>query len=185
MLVVIVLFAIMGSLVASASITTLRQTNHTQRRAAGSQADQTALDRISRDLRVADPVISAGTNDITILVARASGCTQHRYYLDAASRLLMTSQATSGATDCGGVQAPVGSVLTTVLLPATNQAGGSLFSYFQTDPTTKAQTAVSAPVASGGLSTISRIAISVAVTSTPGTRVVMTSGVDLRNNSPS
>ncbi len=130
LLVVMVLLTVIGGIVSTTMIGAMRSTRQHQNRVFAVQDLQTQLERISRDLRVADPIRAASANSITVDLYRGSTCVRRSWTL--ASGVLTASSTTYSAwSACGPFPAtatPVSSVNSTALRSVGNGAT-PLFSY--------------------------------------------------------
>lgn len=90
LLVVMVLLAIVGTIIASSIVSGLRADAHARDRIESLEDVQIALERVSRDIRASDPILLAEPNEVMFRVLRDDVCVRITYELDGAD--LVTSQ---------------------------------------------------------------------------------------------
>jgi prepilin-type N-terminal cleavage/methylation domain-containing protein len=181
LLVSIILLGVVGS-VASAAILTATQTQRSTDGLVTARTEATkAIERISRDLRVANPLRVADANDVTVDTLRGSTCERRRYYVDGANRLMLSIAPFTTGTACGVYGAVPGTATSTVIADAVVTGGTPIFSYLRWDGSTSQRVAVTAPVAASSLGLVDGVVISVTVPAAPREPVTVSTQVDLRN----
>jgi len=183
LLVVVVIMGIIGTIVSATIISSLQATRREQDRVFTISTAQTALERLSRDLRTADPLTAANLNDVSMQVYRAGYCEQRRYWVDSTGQLLMSrAPYTAASTSCSTASGATATATTQVLM--TNAGVDSttlIFRYYTVNPNA-ALTELSAPVAATDLAHVDRVELTIkGVLSENGSPVFLTSSIDLRN----
>jgi hypothetical protein len=138
------------------------------------------VERVSRDLRAANPLRAAAATDLTVDTLRGTTCERRRYYVGADNRMMLaTSRFTSG-TGCNISGTTPGAATTT---PVADDVTGStqMFTYYRWDATAGQRTAVTAPVSAADLRRVDSVVIAVTVPVPGRAPVTVTSQVDLRN----
>lgn len=119
LLVAIVLLGIVGGVTTTGLVQSFRTSERAQNRIQAFNELQIGMERITRELRAADPVVSAGGNEILLDVRRGGACIRHRFQY--------TSGAVRGgrSTTCSGAAIPMSSLIADVQ----NTAAQPVFSY--------------------------------------------------------
>src|SRR5690349_4395235 len=81
LLVVMMLLGIVSAIVSVTLTSTMRTTRQAQNRAYSAEAVQTQLERVARDVRVADPIRAASANSITVDDYRNNTCMRETWSL--------------------------------------------------------------------------------------------------------
>ena len=185
MLVVIVIFGVLGGLVLQLTLSALHTSQVTQSRDIGVSQAQFAVERLAKDLRAADPLVSADANDLTLMVYRQGACEVHRWYLGTNSQLLEDLQRYPASSSCGNAS---GTLSATSTAPVTGQlangVGAPLFSFARWDDTANPPDLLqmTTPVASANVPLVQRVVVVVNVTQPGGhAPVIVQTAVDLRN----
>lgn len=79
LLVVIVLLSVVGTIAVGGIIRTSQGTRIAQARITAAAELETAMQRVVRDVRTADPVISASADAVAVVIYRDGGCTRKTY----------------------------------------------------------------------------------------------------------
>jgi prepilin-type N-terminal cleavage/methylation domain-containing protein len=176
----IVLIGIVGAISSAAIISSTR----TQQATTGlveARADAArVVERVSRDLRAANPLRAAEATAVTVDTLRGSTCERRRYYVGADARMMLDVSRFATGTACNVVGTNPGAVTTTSI--ADDVTGSNpMFTYFRWNSTTGARVQVASPVAAADLRRVDGVVISVTVPAPGRTPVTVTSQVDLRN----
>jgi type II secretory pathway pseudopilin PulG len=181
MLVVIVVLGVVGSVVSSAVISSLKTQRLTQANVVSTSDARTAVERMTRDIRTTNPLRAASANSITFDLYYGTGCERRTYYLSGTS--LMLDRATFAAgVRCGSQTATPGAATTvTVIGNVANTTATPLFRYYRWDSVSKTRVEVTAPVASTSLRSVDTVLVDVHVSTPEQGPVALTTLVDLRN----
>jgi prepilin-type N-terminal cleavage/methylation domain-containing protein len=79
LLVVIVLIGIVGAVTTTGLVQSMRASQRAQDRTAAFNELEIAMERLTRELRAADPIISISPTDVIVRVERGGTCQLHRY----------------------------------------------------------------------------------------------------------
>ena len=182
LLVVIVLMGVVGSLVTSLAIRTLHVSGGTQARLVAQSSAQTALERLSRDARVANPLSPKTTSsELWLHVQRGAKCEERRWYVSSGDLLQQTQSL--GTLLCS--QAPTATAsgpltTSTVLKGLTDDAVATLFTYWRQVGAAKTMTAIVPDATTAPF--VDRVVINLSVKAYQGRApLLLTSAVDLRN----
>lgn len=104
LLVVIFLMSIVGSITSVGIINAMKGTRQTQTRVLNQTGLETQLQRMTRDLRVADPLRAVSTSNVVFDIYRSSGCRRIEYRVNAGA-LEIRTQTWSAATGCSAYPA--------------------------------------------------------------------------------
>ena len=184
LLVTMFVLGILGAMVLSISISALKTSRTTQNRVVGTSQAQAATERISKDLRSADPLVAADANDVTAKVYRSGHCEIHRWYVSGGS-LLQDTQKYGASTNCATASGTPSAVTTQTLVQTVlNGATTPIFTFARWDTTANppALFTMPAPVPAANVSLVDRVTV-VIDASQPENHapVVVQSAVDLRN----
>jgi prepilin-type N-terminal cleavage/methylation domain-containing protein len=183
LLVVVGIMSIIGTIVSGTIIQSMQASRREQERVFTVSTAQTALERLSRDLRTSDPLVAANLNDVSMLVYRSGHCELRRWWVDTQAQLLSsitryTDASTSCATRSGGTDTPVTQV---VMDNAGVDSTTLIFRYYTKNPNS-ALTEVTAPVPTNQLTRIDRAELTIkGLLRENGAPVFLTSSIDLRN----
>src|SRR4051795_700593 len=83
LLVVVVLLGIVGGIVSTAAIGGMRTTRQAQNRAYSTEGIQGQIERMARDIRVADPIRSASGSSLSVDDYRTNTCVRVQWTLTA------------------------------------------------------------------------------------------------------
>ena len=144
---------------------------------------QRALERVTKDLRAADPLVAADARSVTTLVYHGTACQQRRYYVDATNQLVQEIARYPASTTCANKTGVLGTATSSVLVKSiVNTTTQPVFVYQRIDPAQSALVAVTAPVASTLVSLVDSVTINVKAGLKYGQQpVVVQTAVDLRN----
>jgi len=175
LLVVIVLLGVVGSYMTRSMVSGMRATMSTQSRFDGLADLQQSVNRMTRELRAADPLVRASSNTTTAVVETyrdASFTTKLRYtytYCPTQQHIVVRREVnpsgTPTAISCGAAG-------NTVLIPNVNNGATPVFAYQRADGT-----------AAGAADKVFRIQVTVqrAVTGPPADTITVRTTVRLRN----
>lgn len=181
LLVSIILLGVVGS-IASAAILTATKTQRSTDGLVTARTEATkSVDRVSRDLRAANPLRAANANDVTLDTLRGSTCERRRYFVDGSSRLMLSIAPFATGTACNVAGATPGTAATTVVADAVVAGTAPVFSYQRWDTSSGQRVAVAAPVSAANLGLVDSVVISVTVPAAPRDPVTVSTQVDLRN----
>lgn len=181
LLVVIILLGVIGGITLAASLAAMRTQRQAENRTAQLTAVETALERITKDIRVADPLVAADAQDLTLDVFHNGACEQRRYYVSG-GQLLMSTQAWPTSSACATKSGSLGSATTQVLVSQVVTGSSPLFSYARVDAVSDEVVQVASPVAAGAVSQVRRVDVTVVAALQGGhPNITLSSGVDLRN----
>lgn len=114
-LVVVMIFGVISTLVGASVISALQSSGRTQERVLRSGDAQEGLNALSKDLRVAIPVVAAAANDVTVRVYRSGTCQERRYFVDASKRFQVTTRSYPASSTCVGITGTPGAASTRLL----------------------------------------------------------------------
>jgi len=184
LLVTMFVLGILGTMVLSISISALKTSRTTSNRVVGTSQAQAATERISKDLRAADPLVAADANDVSAKVYVAGHCEVHRWYLSA-GKLLQVTQKYGASTSCTtATGATTTSTPQTLVDKVANGAGTPVFTFARWDTTSNppALLTMTAPVSAANVSLVDRVTLVIdAFQPENHAPVVVQSAVDLRN----
>jgi prepilin-type N-terminal cleavage/methylation domain-containing protein len=180
LLVSIILLGIVGAISSAAIITATRTQQATTGLVEARTEAARVVERVSRDLRAANPLRVAEATSVTVDTLRGGTCERRRYYVGADARMMLDVSRFASGTACNVVGANPGSVTTSSI--ADDVTGSNpMFTYFRWNSTTGARVQVASPVAAADLRRVDGVVISVTVPAPGRTPVTVTSQVDLRN----
>jgi hypothetical protein len=174
-----VLLAVLGGIVATSLTVSMKATRQDQNRSTASKQLQETLEQLSRDVRVANPIRVAATNDVVVDRYRGTLCDRVEFKVSGTTlqRRIRTYNAPNGNTSnatngCYNYGSPPAAVSDTGLQTfMTNLTTANPFSYL----TSTGTTATSAP-------NVHSIGVSVQVTLTEGRApIAYATSVTLRN----
>jgi prepilin-type N-terminal cleavage/methylation domain-containing protein len=130
LMVVMILLSIISGIVTATLVGTMRTTRQAQNRAYSAADIQNQLERVARDLRVADPIRAASANSITVDDYRGNTCMRETWALTSGNlvRTAVTYSTWSACSLYPATATPVSSVTQTVL-PSIANGSTSLFTY--------------------------------------------------------
>ncbi|MDQ1697058.1 MAG: hypothetical protein QOJ03_2411 [Frankiaceae bacterium] len=130
LLIVVTLLGTVGGIIGTAMISGMRTTRQLQNRATSADDVQQLLERMARDIRVADPIRAASANSITVDLYRGNTCLRQQWTVTSGS-VVSTAKTYSSWAACAvypGTATPTATVTTTVL-PSLGNGATSLFTY--------------------------------------------------------
>lgn len=181
LLVVITLLSVVGGVVLSVIVTSTNIQRKNDSIVLQRTAAQVVLQRMGRDLTVADPITSASANDVTMRVYRSGKCEIHRWYLDASNNLAVDVGKYPASTTCTNASGALTATVTTVVARNVVNGGAPVFSYLKWDSTQKAQVAITSPVAASSVGSIDRVEMELRLATLSNVPIVEEEAVDLRN----
>lgn len=128
LLVVMILLSVVGAIIATTMIGGMRNTRQTQNRAYSVAAIQVQLERIARDLRVADPIRAASTSSITVDDYRGGVCSR-RQWVASGTTLTLTTMTFATWAACTKYPSTSTPTSTTTATALSSLASTSVFSY--------------------------------------------------------
>ncbi|HVQ88299.1 MAG TPA: prepilin-type N-terminal cleavage/methylation domain-containing protein [Actinomycetes bacterium] len=180
LLVVVSLLSVVGTMVLSTIIVTSKIQRKNDSIITQRVAAQTALERMGRDLTVANPLTAAAAADVSMKVYVKGYCEVHRYYISGTTLSLDVSRYPASTT-CTTATGTLGTAATTVLARGVSNGSVALFTYSKWSSTSNARTNITAPVASVSVGTVDRVEMDLRMTTTDGQPIAETESVDLRN----
>lgn len=183
LMVVLVVFSVLSTVATATVINIMQASRKSQERTYRSSEAQAGIEQVSKDARVAIPVVSAGANDLTVRVYRDGICQVRRYYVDATTETLMTStRHYTSSTSCATASGVAGAESHRVLVRhVTNGTANPLLTYYTL--TSNGREELTAPVASADLDSIQGVVIELDVDGPEGTSPIrLRTSVELRNN---
>lgn len=181
MLVVIVVLGVIGAVVSSAVVSSLRTQRLTQANVQSTSDARTAVERMTRDMRTANPLRAGEAGRTTFDMYYAGRCERRTYYVSGGD-LKLDRQAFAAGVRCGSSSAtPGAAVTTTVVENVTNDSTQPLFRYFRWDSVAKQRAEVTAPVAATAIRSVDTVLVEVSVSTPEQGDVSLKTLVDLRN----
>jgi prepilin-type N-terminal cleavage/methylation domain-containing protein len=181
LLVVISLLSVIGTVVLSSVIATTRIQRKNDSIVLQRDSAQTALQRLGRDLTVADPLLTADVDDVSMRVYRNGACEVHRWYVDGNGDLAVDTSTYSASTTCTNVSGTASSATTMVVAEDVATGAGALFTYSRWDSAQDQRVEIASPVGSTSIGIVDRVEISLALNTLSNQPVVEEESVDLRN----
>lgn len=129
-LVVIVLLLVVGAVVSTTSIFAMKATKAHQQRTYATEDVQAQIERLGRDIRVADPIRAASAMSMTLDLYRGNTCVREQWTLSG-TKLMVTQTTYASWSACSNYPAtatPTSTVTRTALSSLGNGAT-SLFTY--------------------------------------------------------
>jgi prepilin-type N-terminal cleavage/methylation domain-containing protein len=124
LLVVIILLGVVGSIITTTLVSGMRSTRQTQNRAYSTENVQAQLERIARDIRVADPIRAASATSITLDNMRGAGpgCVRETWALSSGNlvRTAITFSAWASCSVYPATATPTSTVTQTVVSSIAN-----------------------------------------------------------------
>ena len=181
LLVSIVLIGVVGSIASAAVITATKTQRSTDSLVTARTEASKSVERISRDVRTANPLRIAQANDLTLDTLRGTTCERRRYYVDGNSRLMLSIAPFASGVKCGTSGSTPGTAVPTVIANEVAVGGAPVFSYQRWDSATSERVGVTAPVAAANVGLVDSVVISVTVPAQERAPVTVSTQVDLRN----
>jgi type II secretory pathway component PulJ len=181
LLVVITLLSVVGGMVVAAIITTTRIERKNDSVVLQRTDAQIALQRLGRDLTVADPLTAAAANDATMRVYRDGYCELHRWYVTTGSDLALAVRRYPASTTCTNAIGALSAVTTTIVAEDVANGATPLFAYSRWSGTLNQRAAIASPVASTSVGQIDRVETTLMLGTLSSQPIVEQEAVDLRN----
>jgi prepilin-type N-terminal cleavage/methylation domain-containing protein len=188
LLVAMIIMGVIGAVVSAGVLSAMQDQRRAQSRLDAVTATQRALERVTKDLRAADPLVAADAKSVTALVYHGTpgvngACQQRRYYVDATNQLVQEIAKYPASTTCADKTGTLGTASSRVLVKTVvNTAAEPVFAYQRIDPAQSALLTVTTPVASNLVSLVDSVTINVKAGLKFGQQpVVVQTAVDLRN----
>lgn len=131
MLVVVILLGIIGGIVSTTAIGGMRSTRQAQNRAYSTEAIQAQIERMARDIRVADPIRAASSTSLTVDDYRNSTTCVRNTWAVSAGNLVQTSITYPTWASCTAYPstATPTSTVTRTILTSLDTSSTSVFTY--------------------------------------------------------
>jgi prepilin-type N-terminal cleavage/methylation domain-containing protein len=183
LVVAMTIMGVVGAVVCAGVLSAMQDQRRAQSRLDAITTTQRALERVTKDLRAADPLVAADARSVTTLVYHGTSCQQRRYYVDATNRLVQEVAKYPASTTCANRTGALGTASSRVLVTkVVNTAAQPVFVYQRIDPAQAALVTVTTPVASTLVSLVDSVTINVKAGLKFGQQpVVVQTAVDLRN----
>ncbi len=182
LMVVVVVFGVLATMVTVTLINIMQSSRKADERSFRTTQANTAMERISRDIRVAIPVTTAEDDRVAMEVYRNGKCERHTYFLSAVAgqtQLNAATQAYAASTSCLNATGTPGAAAVSTLVRHVDPAAAPIFVY----QAAGAAGSLSAPVAASSLADINAITVTVTVLGPEGTdNISMTTSAQLRNS---
>jgi prepilin-type N-terminal cleavage/methylation domain-containing protein len=140
LLVVVILLGVIGGIVSTAAISGMRSTRQTQNRAYSTEAIQAQLERMARDIRVADPIRAASATSITVDEYRGSTTCVREQWALTSGNLVVTAITYAAWASCSAYPSGVvpTSTVTRTVLTSLDTSITPLFTFADSSGTTLA-----------------------------------------------
>ncbi len=181
LLVVITLLSVVGGMVLAAIITTTRIERKNDSVVLQRTDAQLALQRVGRDLTVADPLTAAAANDATMRVYRDGYCEVHRWHVTTGHDLALDVSRYPASTTCTNASGALTVVGSTIVAEDVANGATPLFTYSKWSGTLNQRATIAAPVASTSVGQIDRVETTLMLTTLSNQPIVEQEAVDLRN----
>jgi len=183
LLVTMILMGVIGSVVTAGVVSAMQDQRRATSRLDAVTSTQRALERVTKDLRAADPLVAADAQSVTTLVYHGTSCQQRRYYVNATNQLVQEIAKYPASTTCANRTGTPGTATSNVLVTkVVNTATEPVFVYQRIDPAQAALVTVPTPVASTLVALVDSVTINVKAGLKFGQQpVVVQTAVDLRN----
>jgi prepilin-type N-terminal cleavage/methylation domain-containing protein len=183
LLVTMILMGVIGSVVTAGVVSAMKDQRSSKSRLDAVSSTQRSLERVTKDLRAADPLVAADALSVTTLVYHGTACQQRRYYVNATNQLVQEVAKYPASTTCANRTGALGTASTHVLVTKVlNTAADPVFVYQRIDPAQAALVTVPSPVTSTLVSLVDSVTITVKAGLKFGQQpVVVQTAVDLRN----
>jgi len=180
MLVVVIILGVVSAVVGAAIISSLRVQQVTESNVTSMAAARTAVERMSRDIRTANPLRTAQANLISFDMYFGTRCERRTYSVVGTSVVLSRAQFAAGVRCRAAGAVPGAATTSTVIRNVANTTGVPLFRYYRWDTATKSRVESPAPV-TGSLSSVDTVRINALVSALRQGDVGVETLVDLRN----
>jgi prepilin-type N-terminal cleavage/methylation domain-containing protein len=183
LLVTMIIMGVISAVVTAGIITSLTDQRRERTRLDAVSSSQVVLERVSKDLRAANPLVAGDSSSVTMLVYHGTACQQRRYYVNASSQLVEETASYPSSATCSSRSGTLGTASSVVLLAkVANASTDPVFSYRRIDPAQDALVSVAAPVSAGLVSLVDSVTVSLkAGLKENQAPVSVGTSVDLRN----
>ena len=181
LLVVTTLLSVVGGMVLAAIMAATRIERKNDSIVLQRTDAQLALQRLGRDLTVADPLTAAAANDATMRVYRDGYCEVHRWYVTPGNDLALDVSQYPASATCTNVTGTLSAVTTTVVAEDVANGSTPLFTYSRWSGTLNQRAAIASPVASTSVGQIDRVETTLMLGTLSSQPIVEQEAVDLRN----
>jgi prepilin-type N-terminal cleavage/methylation domain-containing protein len=183
LLVTMIIMGVIGAVVSAGVLSAMQDQRRAQSRLDAITATQRSLERVTKDLRAADPLVAADARSVTTLVYHGTSCQQRRYYVDASNQLIQEIAKYPASTTCANKTGALGTAVSRVLIKnVVNTSAEPVFVFQRIDPAQSALVPVTTPVAATLVSLVDSVTINVKAGLKYGQQpVVVQTAVDLRN----
>jgi prepilin-type N-terminal cleavage/methylation domain-containing protein len=183
LLVTMIIMGVISAVVTAGIITSLTDQRRERTRLDAVSGSQRVLERVTKDLRAANPLVAGDATSVTMLVYHGTACQQRRYYVNASSQLVEEIASYPASTTCLNRTGTLGTASSFVLLAkVANASTDPVFSYRRIDPAQDALVSVTAPVSAGLVQLVDSVTVSLkAGLKENQAPVSVSTSVDLRN----
>jgi prepilin-type N-terminal cleavage/methylation domain-containing protein len=183
LLVTMIIMSVIGAVVTAGIVTSLTDQHRERTRLDAVSSSQRVLERVTKDLRAANPLVAGDASSVTMLVYHGTACQQRRYYVNASSQLVEESASYPASATCSGRSGSLGTASSNVLLAkVANASTDPVFSYRRIDPAQDALVSVAAPIDPNLVSLVDSVTVSLkAGLKENQAPVSVSTSVDLRN----
>jgi prepilin-type N-terminal cleavage/methylation domain-containing protein len=183
LLVTMIIMGVISAVVTAGIVTSLTDQRRERTRLDAVSSSQRVLERVSKDLRAANPLVAGDASSVTVLVYRGTACQQRRYYVNASSQLVEEIASYPASATCSSRSGALGTASSFVLLTrVANAATDPVFSYRRIDPAQDALVSVTSPIANGLVPLVDSVTVSLkAGLKENQAPVSVSTSVDLRN----
>jgi prepilin-type N-terminal cleavage/methylation domain-containing protein len=183
LLVTMIIMSVISGVVTVGIVTSLQDQRRERTRLDALSSGQRVVERVSKDVRAANPLVAADSSSVTMLVYHGTACQQRRYYVNTSAQLVEEIASYPASASCATRSGALGTAVSRVLLPkVANASSDPVFSYRRIDPAQDALVPVATPVTT----TLVPLVDSVTVSLKAGLKenqapVSVGTSVDLRN----
>jgi prepilin-type N-terminal cleavage/methylation domain-containing protein len=183
LLVTMIIMGVISAVVTAGIVTSLTDQRRERTRLDAVSGSQQVLERVTKDLRAADPLVAADASSVTVLVYHGAACQQRRYYVNASNQLVEEIASYPASASCRTRSGTVGTASSFVLLArVANASTDPLFSYRRIDAAQDAEVPVTVPVVATFLPLVDSVTVSLkAGLKENQAPVSVSTSVDLRN----
>jgi prepilin-type N-terminal cleavage/methylation domain-containing protein len=183
LLVTMIIMGVIGAVVTAGIVTSLTDQRRERTRLDAVSGSQKVLERVTKDLRAANPLVAGDATSVTMLVYHGTACQQRRYYVNASSQLIEEIASYPASATCSTRTGTLGTTSSFLLLAkVANASTDPVFSYRRIDPAQDALVNVTAPVSAGLVQLVDSVTVSLkAGLKENQAPVSVSTSVDLRN----